>query len=587
MLADRPNQFGPTLIQRNDIFAQFQDTLCTMNKPYRLQFLLSGLLWLWVALAQAADIQVAVDRNPVGLNESFQITFSASEEPDGSPDFAPLQDNFEILNQQRSSNSSWVNGKSSRSEQWTVNVMAKQAGELLIPPIAFGADTSKPLKLSVTENTAAVKGNDEIFLEVAASPEQPYVQSQVLYTLKLFRRVQITQASLSEPEIKDALVEKLGDDSTYATQVKGVDYWVTERKYAIFPQQSGVFTIAPLVLNAEYMSSQQQPRFNGFFNRPSTETRRISSKAITLNVLAVPASFKGGNWLSAESLQLSESWSDASLQTKVGEPLTRTLTLTAKGSTVGQLPELLDKASIDGIKTYPDQPLLKEDKQVDGMTALREEKIAFIPSKAGEYSLPSLEIAWFNTKTQKVEMARLPSVTVKALASGVSPQTPAPVANAVIAPPTDAVTPSPITVTSDADTRIWQAVSATLALGWLLTIGFFYKRRELKPKASKLMAETAVEKTLKRACWENNPQAAKQALLQWGKTEFAVESLAGLAGFCSAGLSTEILALNRLLYSGQSQDWQGQNLWQMFSENQVSKTHSAAADDGLEPLYKI
>ncbi len=561
-----------------------------MHRYFYAQILFS-LLMLPTAGILAAEIQVAVDRNPVGINESFQITFSASEEPDGNPDFAPLRENFEIVNQQRSSSSSWVNGKSSRNEQWVVNVMAKQAGELLIPPIAFGADSSKPLTVKVTENAATPQSQDEIFLEVAATPDHPYVQSQVLYTLKLFRKVQITQASLSEPEIKDALVEKLGEDSTYATQIKGVDYWVTERKYAIFPQQSGVFTIAPLILNAEYISSQRQPRFNGFFNRPDTENRRVASKALTLTVQAVPSSFKSPNWLSAESLQLNETWSGAGLQVKVGEPLTRTLTLTAKGSTVGQLPELLAKTAIDGIKTYPDQPLLKEDKQSDGLTAVREEKIAFIPSKPGEYTLPALEVAWFNTKTQKVETARLPSVKITALASGESAQAATP--QAAIAPPAPASEvglASPITVTSDDDTRFWQAVSAMLALGWLLTGVLLYRRPSVKPSSAKnsgLLAENAVEKALKRACWENKPQAAKQALLQWGKAEFAVDSLAALAGHCSPALHAEILALNRLLYSGQNQDWQGQNLWQAFTDNPAALANTGAADDGLEPLYKI
>ena len=140
------------------------------------------------------------------------------------------------------------------------------------------------------------------------------MQSQVLYTLKLYRRVQITQASLNEPEIKDAVVEKLGEDSTYSTQVNGMNYWVTERKYAIFPQQSGVFTIAPLTLTAEVVAAQR-PRFNGFFNRQITETRRISSKAITLNVQPIPQEYQDPVWLSAESLELSESWSDNGLQT--------------------------------------------------------------------------------------------------------------------------------------------------------------------------------------------------------------------------------------------------------------------------------
>ncbi|OAI07467.1 hypothetical protein A1353_07245 [Methylomonas methanica] len=563
----------------------------SMHKHY-CAGILFGLLMLLSAAIQAAEIQVAVDRNPVGLNESFQITFTASDDPDGNPDFAPLQENFEILSQQRSSNSSWVNGKSSRSEQWIVRAMAKQAGELFIPPIAFGADSSKPLKLVVNENTAAPQGNDDIFLEVAATPEQPYVQSQVLYTLKLFRKVQITQASLSEPEIKDALVEKLGEDSTYATQIKGVDYWVTERKYAIFPQQSGVFTIAPLILNAEYMSNQRQPRFNGFFNRPDTETRRVASKAITLNVQAVPASFKGPNWLSAESVTLSETWSDAGLQTKVGEPLTRTLTLSAKGATVGQLPELLDKTAIDGIKTYPDQPVLKEDKESDGLTALREEKIAFIPSKPGEYTLPALDIAWFNTKTQRMETAHLPSVKLKALASAEDAQASAPPAAATVPqePATSQVTTSPITVTSSSDTRIWQAVSATLALGWLLTIVVLYRRPSAKGSTAKrveLVPETALEKTLKRACWENNPQAAKQALLQWGKAEFGAESLGAIAAYCAEALREEILALNRLLYSGRNRDWQGQNLWQAFSAKPTAVSSDGKNGDGLEPLFKI
>ncbi|WKJ90739.1 BatD family protein [Methylomonas montana] len=560
-----------------------------MHRHYCSRILFS-LLMLLASAIDAAEIEVTVDRNPVGLGESFQITFTASEEPDGSPDFSPLQDNFEIINQQRSSSSSWVNGKSSRSEQWIVNAMAKQAGELLIPPIAFGADNSKPLKLTVSENTVTPQSNDEIFLEVNAAPEKPYVQSQVLCTLKLFRKVQITQASLSEPEIKDALVEKLGEDSTYATQVKGVDYWVTERKYAIFPQQSGVFTIAPLILNAEFVSNQQQRRFNGFFNRPSTESRRIASKAITLNVQAVPAGFKGPNWLAAEALQLSETWSDTSLQVKVGEPLTRTLTLSAKGATVGQLPELLGKTAIDGIKTYPDQPLLKEDKQIDGLTALREEKIAFIPSKPGDYTLPALEIAWFNTQTQKTEVASLPSVKIKALASGAATHPAPATATAPAEPASDSIASTPITVASDSDTRIWQAVSATLAAGWLLTIVLFYRRPAAKPsgpKSGTAASESLLERTLKRACWENNPQAAKQALLQWGKTEFATGSLGSLAARCPAALGEEILALNRLLYSGQHQDWQGQNLWQAFSAKPLAENADRKSDDGLEPLFKI
>ncbi len=555
----------------------------------RLQSLIFNVLLLITLSVHAAEIQVAVDRNPVSLNDSFQITFTATEEPDGSPDFAPLQDNFEIINQQRSSNSSWVNGKSSRTEQWIVSVMAKQAGELLIPPIAFGSDSSKPLKITVSENQNTPQSNEDLFLEVTATPDKPYVQSQVIYTLRLYRRVQITQASLNEPEIKDAIVEKLGEDSNYVTQNKGVDYWVTERKYAIFPQQSGIFTIAPMTLNAEVVSSQR-PRFNGFFNRQMTETRRVSSKAVTLNVQAVPNSFKNKAWLSAESVQISQKWSDNSLQTKVGEPLTRTLMLSVKGATVGQLPELFGQTAIDGVKTYPDQPVLKEDKQSDGLTAVREEKIAFIPSKAGDYTLPPLEISWFNTKTQQVEVASLPAVTIKALAT--SETTAGQPATSPVSVDSRIDQKTALSSTgADGDTRLWQGVSAALAVAWLLTIILFYRRPLKKSTDAKEIdrqsPDTGMEKALKHACWENNPQAAKQALLQWGKARFAAESLGSIAQHCAVPLRDEILQLNQHLYSGHGQAWNGERLWQVFSKTDSESSTIVSHDDGLEPLYKL
>lgn len=543
------------------------------------------LLCSMVSSAYAAEIQVSIDRNPVALSESFQITFSASETPDASPDFSPLQANFDILNQQRSSNMSWINGKASLSEQWVLNVMAKQAGELLIPPIAFGADSSRPLKVSVTDAPAAQPSNNaDIFLDVEASPEQPYVQSQVIFTLRIYFRVQITRSSLSDLEIKDALVEQLGEDTTYRTQIKGIEYGVLERKYAIFPQQSGLFSIEPMTLTTEVVSNKQ-PRFNGFFNRQITETRRISSKPVTLNVLPVPASFTDATWLSAESLELSEEWSASDLQTKVGEPLTRTITLKAKGSTVGQLPELSKPSSVAGLKTYPDQPLLREEKASDGLLAVREEKIAYIPSQSGEYELPAVTVNWFNTRTGTNEQARLPALKIHALTAGGGQATPAPVQSE-----TDhiGITPSLQTGT---ETIFWPAVSAFLALGWLFNVVWFYRRgRKAVASAAQKLQEPVVsnaDKQLKTACQLNDSQAAKQALLQWGKRLFAADNLAAIAKQCPAALADEIAHLNQVLYAGGEAQWSGEPLWTAFKQADFSANKPGEKDDALQPLYRL
>ncbi|PPD34482.1 MAG: hypothetical protein CTY19_04450 [Methylomonas sp.] len=556
-------------------------------KLCKLCVLWFGLVWLLILPAQAAPIQASVNRNPVNLNESLQITFSASETPDGNPDFTPLKENFQILNQQRSSNMSWINGKASHNEQWIVNVIPKQAGELLIPPIAFGNDSSQPLTLKVNQAPPVQpNSNAEVFLDVQASPENPYVQSQVLYTLKLYRRVQITQASLNEPEIKDAVVEKLGEDNTYSTQVNGEDYWVTERKYAIFPQQSGLFTIAPLTLTAEVVS-EQRPQFNGFFNRQITETRRVSSKAITLSVQAPPASFTDPAWLSAESLQLNETWSSNDLKTKVGEPLTRTITLIAKGSTVGQLPELSKPLNMDGIKTYPDQPVLYEDKQSDGLIAHREEKIAYIPSQPGQYTLPAVNISWFNTQTQQIETAQLPAVTLQTLEATAQPAT-----NPAQQPQTPVAPTLSSQPTNSEPLVFWQWLSAALALGWLSHVAWLYRSARNKPAAAEAVEhptqQAADMKALKSACLQNQAQAAKQALLLWGRQQFAEDNLTAIAGQCPEPLRTEILLLNQALYSAALPDWNGNALWEAFIQCKPGKTKAAnAAEEVLEPLYRL
>ncbi|CAA9890407.1 Oxygen tolerance protein BatD [Candidatus Methylobacter favarea] len=539
--------------------------------------------------AWAAEIQVSVDRNPVSIDESFQIIFTAAESPDDDPDFSPLEQDFDILSQSQSSNSSWINGKSSKTIQWTLTVMAKQAGDLIIPAVKFGDDITRPLPLLVKSGNAAgktINTDADLFLEVEATPEDPYVQSQVLYTMRLYRKVDISQASLDEPELAEAVIEKLGEDSNYNTQINGVGYLVTERKYAVFPQKSGQITIKPLVLTAEVVTGNRLG-FNGLFNSQVTMTRKISSKAITLTVKPVPSFFTGPHWLPAEQMVLKEQWSGDIKKMKVGEPLTRTLTLLANGTTVGQLPELNNAKTDDKLKTYPDQPVLKEQKKPDGLLAFREEKIALIPSRAGSYTLPAIKVPWFNTQSRKMEVASIPETVITANSAAGS-QT------AVKPPAVTTVKPQKIESTQTTQPQknnFWIWASAFLASGWLATLMYFLAgHRAKKPVMENNEVDKSLKdsiKQLKKACTDNNAAAAKDALIEWGQQKFKAASLGAIAAFCDARLRDEILQLNQLLYGREAEQWQGKKLFQAFVENNAREKIAAVEEDSLEPLYRL
>lgn len=562
-------------------------------------FLSLFLLLISSNLALATEVKVTLDRNTININESVQLTFTAADTPDNGPDFSPLEKDFKIVSKNYISNSTWGTGQDSKSIQWVLSLTAKRTGKLLIPPIPFGKDNSQAITLVVTKSKAVSSHNyADLFMEVEVSPKSPYVQSQVVYTLRLFSKVQLSQAKLSELTLADALVEKLGDIKKYTVNRDDVEYAVNELNYAIFPQKSGVITIAPLVLTADIINSSK-PRFNSFFRRQMTKTERISSNSVTLDVRPVPDTFKGKFWIPANQIVLKEKWSGDVEQMKVGEPLTRTLTLLAIGNTVSQLPELHNKKDIGDLKTYPDQPVLKQQKKDGMIIALREEKIAYIPSKSGSYILPALEFPWFNTQTQTMEIARIPEKILTTIAT-TAPQKnvqafKAPVATKATVPASPA---EPIVHV--VENNFWLWVSILLALFWFLSMLYFfiqYKKRQKQKQLEVLAANKEIQlqelrhreisKRLKQACEENNAPTAKNTLLIWGKMNFDSNTLAITASYCEARLRDEILRLNLNLYSNKSEPWQSEILFQTFSENNARKKLAKKMDDALEPLYKV
>lgn len=554
----------------------------------------------------AVDISVSVDRNPVTVDESFNIYFSAAEAPGGEPDFTPLEQDFTILNQGQSSNSSWINGQYSKSIRWTVQAMAKKSGTITIPAIIFGNDTSKPLTITVNRSAANANNSastEDLYMEVKAEPESPYVQSQVMYTVRVYRRVELAQAKLTEPELADAVMEKLGEDSDFNTVINGVSYRVTERKYAIFPQKSGTLKINPLALTADVvLDDSGRGGFGAFFGSPITKTKRVLSNEIVLNVKAAPAGFAGKNWLPAEQLELAQTWSGDVHQMKLGEPVTRTLTLRATGSTVSQLPELNTLKTDANLKAYPDQPVLNEDKLPEGIVASRQEKIALIPSVPGQQTLPAIEIPWFNTKTQRVENARIPETVITVSGSAINPSnTPAQTQSQPKLPDVKAETTEnnasikQPTVRSEDNTKLWQLISLFLALGWVATLSYvLYKRPKTDVNKSHDSEKLATQfrlnelsKQLKDVCNRNDSLGAKNTLLAWGKQQFGVGSLGAIASHCEARLRDEILTLNQHLYSRNASEWNGKKLFQAFSENNARQKMNIADDMVLEPLHRL
>lgn len=566
--------------------------------------LLSPLVWLWVLLlllptgpVSAAKIQVSLDRNPVPLNESFTLIFSADESPDDDPDFSPLEENFEIQGQSQSSQFSINNGHASRSIEWRLTVMAKKAGTLEIPSIAFGSDRSNPFSVTVAAGSTgakAIAGDGEILMEVEAEPKNPYVQAQVIYTLRILSRVAFGEARLGTPEASDALIEKLEGEHQGVTTRNGVQYRITEVRYAVFPQKSGRLRIEPSRLEVQIPTGGHFP-FGQFFNRPG-RSKRLQSDAVELEVRPIPPEFSGKHWLPAANLELEDSWSRNTPEVTAGEPITRTLTLKAEGATVGLLPELNPEMPSSGdMKQYPDQPSLNEEKRSDGLASVRQEKTALIVSEPGRFSLPAVEVPWWNTNTDRMEVARLPErvLTVLPAARSQTHETPKPAEEPVPQPAPRESAPAPVAAATEEN--LWFRLALAFGAGWMGTaLAWWLSRRRhsaqpLPAEPDKAPGEHRLIAAVERACRSNDPAAARRALTAWAARRWPGLTGTDLEQRCGGELGREIGLLNRALYAPPETEWRGDGLWHSFKAYAGSRASAgkSAAPAELEPLYKL
>ncbi len=579
----------------NPVTRQTSGGSWTFNLSGITAWLLASLL-LWAHPVLAAQIEVTLDRNPVPINESFTLTFTANESPDDDPDFSPLQANFEVLNQSQSSQMSIVNGRATRHISWQLQVMAKKTGTLDIPSIAFGQDASRPFAVTVTHGAVTGKqgGEANILLEAEAEPKNPYVQAQVILTLRVLSRVAFN-GDLGQPEVSDAVVEKLDEDREYVTLREGVQFKVNERRFVLFPQKSGRLTIPSVNLTAQVGGSSFGP-----FYRPSTRQQRLHSDPIDLEVRPIPAQFTGQHWLPATNVELTEQWQPASLKVPGGEPVTRTLMIKAEGAGVGQLPEMnsMDLPVAD-IRQYPDQPVSRESRTESGLVSQREQKTALIATRGGRYTLPAMEVPWWNTVTDQMEVARLPAheLTVSAVAGEAAAPAASPATPASVAPDaTDQalVKAEPPNATSDR----WFWLALLCGLGWLLT-GLAWWRSRLSSENTESLprenpaaeSERQLIRALENACKANDPKAVRHAFDRWAESRWPDLPAGNRHLQWNGALRGKLDELNRSVFSAEDGlAWSGAEFLKVFkafvADQDVSGTKPPKDLDQLAALYK-
>ncbi|MDJ0808114.1 MAG: BatD family protein [Gammaproteobacteria bacterium] len=573
-----------------------------------LSVLIVSLLFWCVPLA--AEVEVKLSRNTTSLEEPVRLQIQIKGDNPASPDLSVLQDDFEIIGRATQQNISIINGQMTKTQGLNLTLLPKRTGRLTIPPIPVGTELSTPLTLEVGEVSYEVDENTaaRAFIRLELSKHQAYLQEEVILTLRLYQADGVRGESLSEPQasLDDTLLHLLHEEQ-YQAEHEGQSYRVVERRYAVYAYQTGKMQLGDVRYRGRSGSNSASifDLMRDPFGNPPQESRiiRTQSEQLELEVLPVPAQFTGERWLPARNLQIIERDIESNGPIQAGKPASRHIMMFADGLSAAQLPAI-EMELPAGLKQYPQRPQAKDNLSRDGISGSRQTSVTLVATEAGSYYLPAIEIPWWNTETNRQELARLPAVTLEIM-PGLGASTP------YVPPPTSASKklddlhpqpaldePAEVAASGEDGNRLAVWLVWGLGIGWLATLaGWWMSHRRKKPEAV-VVAKAAVEEqpqdqlpeiieALETAYQATDQEAARRAWLRWGQYHWAdnpPSNLNRLAKRCNHNIALAINILDRTFYSPENpDDWRQFSPRELLESDNVTQTRPVRREN-LIPL---
>lgn len=584
-----------------------------------LQFFI-GISLLGLMFSASAAVNASLDQNHIAQGETLRLTLEYDGQTDTEPDISQLNQDFQIVGQNKNTSIQIINNKMSSQTQLSLVLRPKRAGQLQIPAITWNKQSTPAFNITVdTASQSRQTGNAsvngvqrDIFITTNLDQKQIYVQAAAVLTVKLYFDKPIYEANLEFQANNDVLIQQLGKDQQTSENQRGKSFKVITRKYLLFPQHSGQIHIDGPVLNAQIPddSSNSDPFsndqiFGNIFGRNpfagmlnATKPIQLTGGTILLNVEPRPVSMHGENWLPAKNVSLKEAWLPNQGEIHVGDPVTWHLGLSAEQLTAGQLPDLSKKILLpEGLRAYPDQPKLNNTEQGNSIIGQREQDIAIIASREGRYQIPAIHLYWWDTMHNAQKEIRLPEHTLEILpalstsanASLKSDNKPEkPVSAGIVKKLPKVVNKPVITLPTH---WVWLGcVFAFLSIIILLARlrARAHQLKKLAPNTSLLSVPDLKEarSAFRQACMQHDAKAARYHLLAWAHATWPESPPNGLRALSNKINNFELKPileqLDRACYTGSV--WHGDDLLKLKVLDQKVKVNTFKSPK-LDALY--
>ena len=547
---------------------------------------------LLAAAPAVAEVEVTMqaDREKVGTEDTFRLEIVVANAPEGAVVQLPAPQDFEVLGRSQSTQMSYSLGPGgagviTQVQKHTLTMRANRTGTLTIPAAAVQTSAklykTQPVVMEVVrgrlgperakrgpppsnpfgfppgfpfggmdeqedpasggepqlEEPTVPRGDSDLFLRMSLDKSEAYVGEQVMVTIHLYSRVDLSSVdSVTMPKLDGFLSQDFKTPNQLMSEqrvIGGVPYReYLLRQKAVFPLKAGTLVI----------EAPEADITTGIFYAG----RRVHRKGNELKLLVRslppgPATTVVGRWRLAREVSQTE--------VALGEPVQVKLILEGRGNLQGvQLPAL---GAPGAFKVFDPETSDKPSTSKSHVGGTRTIEYTLVPQQTGTFVLPALNVPFFDPDSRKYDEMRVDEITIKvkpgAGGANVAPNSGTPIGldgpkNQLIAgglkslrhtghfkPPTASFT-----------SQTWFLPLALAPLSLTMLLGAFLFAR------GAFGAQTPESLKKKQARAARKRLAAAEKLLKTGSTaDFYAEVERALTSFMSARLGTPVTGLVR------------------------------------------
>ncbi|MBT4963888.1 MAG: hypothetical protein HOI53_00620 [Francisellaceae bacterium] len=375
-------------------------------------------------IAEVSEIQI-------DTNSSVILTLTLTDATaKAEPDINLIKDNFNIIGKQTFSSIQSIQWKKTSSIAWQYTLTPKIHGQITIPSFKIETTTgmlrtdSIILKVIPADTSNSINNPHngpalELNLKIIKPSDRFYIKQPIIFDLELDEKRPTANLQLDESKSSEYSIEQIdGPLAAIKTDSNGNQRRITKIKYLMVANKSGQLTFPLYTVNGYERTSNNNPSSDPFaafnssiFRSQFDDLKPFASFSPTFDVnISDHKSNSLNSWLPAEEITITDAL-DHMPQIKAGDPITRTITITGKGTLSTNLPHDALMLTNDEYKVYADKTTAEQEYKGNDIIATVKHTYTIIPTKHGQITFPQISIPWWNTVAHKAENYKLKYTT--------------------------------------------------------------------------------------------------------------------------------------------------------------------------------